>query len=215
MKASSSKEKILKKIREALSNPVPLPFPKSEGTNYVFQPQMDDLEILFAEEFTKLLGKFAFCVNEKDLNLQLQQLVAEKKWKNIYCVEESLLKMIDDGKSLNLNKSTLADCDASITSCRFLVARTGAIVMTSAQQSGRTVSAYAPVHICIAWINQLVYDTRDVLKSLKAAGSDNIPSFITFAAGPSRTADIEKTLVVGVHGPKEVYLFLIDKSFNG
>jgi L-lactate dehydrogenase complex protein LldG len=212
MKASSSKEKILKKVREALSNPVPLPFPKSEGTNYVFQPQIDDLEILFAEEFTSLLGKFAFCINEKDMKFQLERLVAEKKWKNIYCVEESLLKIIDDGKFLNFNKSTLADCDASVTSCKFLVARTGAIVMTSAQQSGRTVSAYAPVHICIAYINQLVYDTRDALKSLKAQGSGNIPSFITFAAGPSRTADIEKTLVVGVHGPKEVYLFLVDES---
>jgi L-lactate dehydrogenase complex protein LldG len=148
---------------------------------------------------------------EKIMKFQLERLVAEKKWKNIYCVEESLLKIIDDGKFLNFNKSTLADCDASVTSCKFLVARTGAIVMTSAQQSGRTVSAYAPVHICIAYINQLVYDTRDALKSLKAQGSDNIPSFITFAAGPSRTADIEKTLVVGVHGPKEVYLFLIDE----
>src|SRR5450755_1164609 len=130
MKVSSSKEKILKKIREALSNPVPLPFPKSEGTNYVFQPQMDDLEILFAEEFTKLLGKFAFCISEKDMKFQLQQLIAEKKWKDVYCAEESLLKIIDDGKFLNLNKSTLADCDAAVTTCKFLVARTGAIVMT-------------------------------------------------------------------------------------
>ena len=39
---------------------------------------------------------------------------------------------------------------------------------------------------------------------------NNLPSLITFATGPSRTADIEKTLVVGVHGPKEVYVFLID-----
>ena len=53
MKVSSSKEKILKKIREALSNPVPLPFPKSEGSNSVFHPQKEDLEILFAEEFTR------------------------------------------------------------------------------------------------------------------------------------------------------------------
>jgi len=212
MKASSSKEKILKNIREALTNPVPLPFPKSEGTDYVFQPQKEDLEILFAEEFTKLLGKFAFCISEKDMKFQLERLIAEKKWKNIYCVEENLLKIVDDGKFPHFNKSTLADCDAALTSCKFLVARTGAIVMTSAQESGRTVSAYAPVHICIAWIDQLVYDTRDVLKSLKTTGSNNIPSFITFAAGPSRTADIEKTLVVGVHGPKEVYLFLIDKA---
>jgi len=212
MKVSSSKEKILKKIREALSNPVPLPFPKSEGTNSVFQPQEEDLEIVFAQEFTKLLGRFAFCVNETDMKLQLQQLIAEKKWSNIFCLEGQLLKIFDVNKFTGFNKSTLKDCDAAITSCKYLIARTGSIVMTSAQQSGRTVSAYAPVHICIAYVNQLVYETKDALKLLKKEYGSNLPSFITFAAGPSRTADIEKTLVVGVHGPKEVYLFLIDES---
>jgi L-lactate dehydrogenase complex protein LldG len=212
MKVSSSKEKILKKIREALSNPVPLPFPKSEGTNSVFQQQAEDLEIIFAEEFTKLLGKFAFCVNETDMKLQLQQLITEKKWDNIFCREDDLLKIFEENKFAGFNKSTLKDCDAAITSCKYLIARTGSIVMTSEQQSGRTVSAYAPVHICIAYVNQLVYETRDALKLLKKEYGNNLPSFITFAAGPSRTADIEKTLVVGVHGPKEVYLFLIDEA---
>ena len=212
MKVSSSKEKILKKIREALSNPVPLPFPKSEGTNSVFQPQAEDLEIVFAEEFTKLLGKFAFCVNETDMKLQLQQLITEKKWDNIFCREDDLLKIFEENKFAGFNKSALKDCDAAITSCKYLIARTGSIVMTSEQQSGRTVSAYAPVHICIAYVNQLVYETRDALKLLKKEYGNNLPSFITFAAGPSRTADIEKTLVVGVHGPKEVYLFLIDEA---
>jgi L-lactate dehydrogenase complex protein LldG len=212
MKVSSSKEKILKKIREALSNPVPLPFPKSEGTNSVFQQQAEDLEIIFAEEFTKLLGKFAFCVNETDMKLQLQQLIIEKKWDNIFCREDDLLKIFEENKFAGFNKSTLKDCDAAITSCKYLIARTGSIVMTSEQQSGRTVSAYAPVHICIAYVNQLVYETRDALKLLKKEYGNNLPSFITFAAGPSRTADIEKTLVVGVHGPKEVYLFLIDEA---
>ncbi len=83
--------------------------------------------------------------------------------------------------------------------------------MSSALQSGRTVSAYSPIHICIAYVDQLVFDTRDALKDLKKKYDKNLPSMITFAAGPSRTADIEKTLVIGVHGPKEVYLFLIDQ----
>src|SRR6185312_2974651 len=130
MKVSLSKEKILKKIREALSNPVPLPFPKSEGTNSVFQPQAEDLEIVFAEEFTKLLGKFAFCVNETDMKLQLQQLISEKKWDNIFCNEDDLLKIFDGNKFVGFNKSNLKDCDAAITSCKYLVARTGSIVMT-------------------------------------------------------------------------------------
>ncbi len=211
MKASSSKEKILKKIREALSNPVPLPFPKSEGSSSVFPEPEDDLEILFAKEFTKLLGKFAFCINEEDMQMQLQQLIAEKKWKHIYCQEEKLLQKINNNL-FAFNTSSLADCDAAVTTCKFLIARTGAIVITSAQQSGRTVSAYAPVHICIAYTNQIFFETRDALKQLKTEYGNELPSFITFAAGPSRTADIEKTLVVGVHGPKEVYVFLIDKN---
>lgn len=212
MKVSSSKEKILKKIREALSNPVPLPFPKSEGTSSVFKSQSEELEILFAEEFTKLLGKFAFCVNETDAKNQIKELIKQQKWTNVYCVEKPFLDLLKPEEFPELNQLSLAKCDAAITSCHYLVARTGAIVMSSAQQSGRTASAYAPVHICVAYVDQLVFDTRDALKSLKNKYGNNLPSFITFAAGPSRTADIEKTLVVGVHGPREVYLFLIDKA---
>lgn len=211
MEISSSKEKILKKIREALSNPVPLPFPKSEGSSSVFRAPSEDLELLFAEEFTNLLGKFAFCVNETDARNQIKGLAGQKKWKNVYCVEKEISDFLKKDDFPEINQSSLHDCDVAITSCHYLVARTGAIVMSSAQQSGRTVSAYAPVHICVAYVDQLVFDTRDALKGLKSKYGNKLPSFITFAAGPSRTADIEKTLVVGVHGPKEVYLFLIDK----
>jgi len=49
------------------------------------------------------------------------------------------------------------------------------------------------------------------LLGLKEKYNQRLPSSISFATGPSRTADIEKTLVVGVHGPKQVYLFLVDR----
>ena len=203
MAVTPAKENILKRIRQALSNPVPLPFPQSEGTNSVFQPATDDLEIIFAQEFTQLQGKFAFCIDEKDMLQQLLQLISEKKWTKIYC-------NTDKWKDAFSNTNDLPGCNASITGCEYLVARTGTMVMSAAQQSGRTVSVYAPVHICIAYTNQLVYDVKDALQLLKEKYSGNIPSLITFATGPSRTADIEKTLVTGVHGPKEVYCFLVE-----
>jgi L-lactate dehydrogenase complex protein LldG len=56
-----------------------------------------------------------------------------------------------------------------------------------------------------------VYDVEDAMQVLKEKYGIHIPSLITFATGPSRTADIEKTLVVGVHGPKEVYCLLTDQ----
>ena len=214
MKSTSSKENILKKIRQALTNPVPVPFPKSEGNNSVFLPPEDDLEVEFANEFTRLLGKFAFCINEKDLQFQLKQLFLEKNWKNIYCVEDNLAGLITEFPAEKINQSTLHDCDASVTSCEYLIARTGSIVLSSALQQGRTVSVYAPIHICIAYVDQLVYDIKEALQLMKEKYQGHIPSMVTFATGPSRTADIEKTLVVGVHGPKEVYLFLVDKIAN-
>ena len=203
MPVTPAKENILKRIRQALSNPVPLPFPQSEGTNSVFLPAADDLEVLFAQQFTQIQGKFAFCVNEEDMQKQVQQLANAKQWTKIYC-------NTDKWKAAFSNSIDLAGCDASITDCEYLVARTGTIVMSAAQQSGRTVSVYAPVHICIAYTNQLVYDVKDALQLLKEKYPVNIPSLITFATGPSRTADIEKTLVTGVHGPKEVYCFLVE-----
>ncbi|HMI77160.1 MAG TPA: LUD domain-containing protein [Ferruginibacter sp.] len=203
MAVTPAKENILKKIRQALSNPVPLPFPQSEGTNSVFLPATDELEIIFAEEFTRMQGRFAFCINEKDMEAQLQQLISSKQWAKLYC-------NTDKWKDTFSNSIDLPGCDASVTDCEYLVARTGTIVMSAAQQSGRTVSVYAPVHICIAYTNQLVYDVKDALQLIKEKYAGNIPSLITFATGPSRTADIEKTLVTGVHGPKEVYCFLVE-----
>ena len=199
---SAAKENILKKIRQALSNPVPLPFPNSEGNNSVFTQPEDDLEVIFAEQFTNLQGRFAFCMDAEDLHQQVKQLFADKGWSKIYCIENKF-------KSFSTSDD-LAGCDASITGCEYLVARTGTIVMSAAQESGRTVSVYAPIHICIAYTSQLVYDVKDALSFLKEKYTGNIPSQITFASGPSRTADIEKTLVTGVHGPKEVFLFLVD-----
>lgn len=203
MGVSPAKENILKRIRQALSNPVPLPFPQSEGAASVFQPVPDDLGVVFAEEFVKIQGKFAFCTGEKDMLLQVQQLIAAKEWTKVYCNE-------DNWNAVLSNTISLSTCDVSVTGCELLVARTGTIVMSAAQQSGRTVSVYAPVHICIAYTSQLVYDIKDALQLLKEKYAGNIPSLITFASGPSRTADIEKTLVTGVHGPKEVYCFLVE-----
>lgn len=203
MGVSPAKENILKRIRQALSNPAPLPFPLSEGNASIFHPAPDDLEVVFAEEFVNLQGRFAFCTDEKDMVQQIQKLVAEKQWTKVYCNEDKW----NDSFS---NTISLPTCDVSITGCEFLVARTGTIVMSAAQQSGRTVSVYAPVHICIAYTNQLVYDIKDALQVMKEKYAGNIPSLITFASGPSRTADIEKTLVTGVHGPKEVYCFLVE-----
>ena len=210
MSTTSSKENILKKIRKALSHSTPLPFPLSEGGNSVFQPLQQEPEVEFAEQFTKLQGKFIYCINRQELAFQLSSLIKKQDWNKVFCVEDKLIEPVASQLDDRVVKTDLANSDVSITGCEYLVARTGSIVMSTAQTSGRTTSVYAPVHICIAYTNQLVYDLKDALQAAKDKYGSNLPSLITFATGPSRTADIEKTLVVGVHGPKEVYLFLVE-----
>lgn len=210
MSISPSKENILKRIRQALSHPVPVPFPQSEGNNSVFQPPVDDMAVQFAQEFTKLQGRFVYCADTKEAVAHLLELMESRNWTNIVCREKDLQNLLR-GFSYPLPFHTqLNDSDAAITSCELLVSRTGSIVLSSAYESGRTASVYAPVHICIAFTHQLVYDIKDALVQLKEKYGSNLPSFISLATGPSRTADIEKTLVVGVHGPKEVFVFLIE-----
>ncbi|MGZ3838059.1 MAG: LutC/YkgG family protein [Flavisolibacter sp.] len=189
----------------ALAHPTPLPFPKTEGAESVFQPQQQDLVVEFAEQFSALQGKFIYCEREADLIPQFEKLCYQNQWTRIYCSEEKWKSLVPP----NSRSTDIGTCEASITSCEFLVARTGSMVLSSVHQ-GRIPSVYAPVHVCMAYTSQLVYDVKDGLQAIQDKYRQYLPSLISFATGPSRTADIEKTLVVGVHGPKEVYCFVID-----
>ncbi len=210
MISSSAKENILKKIRQALVNPVPVPFLHSEGSSSVFQSPQGELAVEFAQNFTGLLGKFAYCSNEEELAIQLNLLSENRKFTKVFCRENHLYDRLLANGYTPLPTNDLAGCDASITGCELLVARTGSLLMSTAQLSGRTTSVYAPIHLCIAYTNQLVFDIKESLQILLKKYEGNLPSLITLASGPSRTADIEKTLVVGVHGPKEVFVFLVE-----
>ncbi|WP_212001366.1 LUD domain-containing protein [Chitinophaga sp. HK235] len=211
MKISPAKENILKRVRNALSQPVQLPFPNSEGNSTVFKVENEGLELKFAEEFTKLQGKFVFCTSKAELIENLRALSENKEWRNLYCQTPSVMKMLRGEELSVLNQGDMHEADAAITDCEYLIARTGTVVLSAAQPSGRVLPVYAPVHIMVAYTHQLVFDLKDAFNKLKEKYGNELPSAVSFATGPSRTADIEKTLVVGIHGPKEVYVFLVDE----
>jgi L-lactate dehydrogenase complex protein LldG len=213
MESQIARNKILQKIKQALQSPVAVPFPEQVADTPIFIPTEQELAIDFAQKFTELLGKFVYCADEAELVEKLTGLIKLHQWEKIYSRESGWLDDMSEYHFDPVNTDDLATCDAAITLCEHLVARTGTIVLSSAQLSGRQSSVYAPVHICIGYTHQLVFDVSDSLVQFKNEGSA-IPSMISFATGPSRTADIEKTLVVGVHGPKEVYCFLVDKQLD-
>jgi len=201
MKISPAKENILKRVRNALSQSVQLPFPNSEGNNAVFRTENEGLELKFAEEFARLQGKFIYCTGKQELTENVAALAEHKEWNHVYCQTPALLNAFKLGAMPFINKGNMHEAAAAITDCEYLVARTGTIVLSAAQPSGRALPVYTPVHLVIAYTHQLVFDLKDAINRLKDRYGGALPSAISFATGPSRTADIEKTLVVGVHGP--------------
>ncbi|TAH41327.1 MAG: hypothetical protein EYC69_08555 [Bacteroidetes bacterium] len=93
-----------------------------------------------------------------------------------------------------------------------MVARLGSVIVSSRQGSGRKLFPVPTSHIVIAYSSQLVPEMKDALLLIKNKYSDQIPSMIASLTGPSRTADIEKTLVSPAHGPRDIFVFLIDDS---
>ncbi len=215
MKSSKAKEKILFKIRKALNeNEVPIPYPEVEKLNNtnILKGQDVSLEEHFAKAFSDLGGKFVYCADKEEFLEQLQILADTLSWKGISVLDKSLLTMCGSSNLDFIKESAdLNTVNAGMSICESLVARTGSIIVSSAQDYGRQLPVYAPIHIVVAYTNQLVWDWQDGFDKLKAKYNNNLPSLISLTAGPSRTTDIEKTLVVGVHGPKEVYTFLIDQ----
>ena len=176
----------------------------------VFPSQPGELDVLFAEQFVSLQGKFIYCANREEFQQNWSALLSQAGLEKIYCKDPGLRQLLGPAFDSTNNHDDLSSCHASVTGCEAMVARTGTLVLSAAASQGRTTSVYAPVHICIGFTNQLVYDVKEALQAIRNKYGDKLPSLITFASGPSRTADIEKTLVVGVHGPKEVYCFLLE-----
>ena len=212
MKESTSKEKVLKKIRDALVDRMPAPYQNVDVENPVYAKQGNDfLEETFAKAFLKVGGQFVYCSNMDELTSALQVLIKESSIKKIFCSEEFLTGLLNFREiEITNNWRDIFACDVAVTACEALVARLGTIVCSSAQLGGRQSLAAAPMHIVIATNKQVVYGLDDAIRGLNEKYKEDMPSLVSFITGPSRTADIEKTLVHGAHGPKELYLFMLD-----
>lgn len=207
---TTSKEKLLKKIRKALLEKRDNPYPNLEDQP-LYQAADDMLEVMFAEQFTAVAGQFVFCEDEVQFIENLLNLAEERKWHKIYCWEPALQQMLQQYEYPYFETDKDFDqAQVGFTLCEALVARNGSILLSNANMAGRRLSIYPPVHIVLAYTSQMVLDLKDGFKLLKQKYGNNLPSMITNVTGPSRTADIEKTLVLGAHGPKELFVFLLD-----
>jgi len=208
--STTSKEKLLKKIRKALLERRDNPYPNME--DLPLYAQTDEMpEVLFAEQFTAVNGQFVFCEDEVQFIENLLNLAEERSWRKIYCWEKPLQDMLTQYEyPFFETDKDFEQAEVGFTLCEALIARNGSILISNGNTAGRRLSIYPNIHIVLAYTSQLVMDINDGFKLIKSKYGNNLPSLISTVTGPSRTADIEKTLVLGAHGPKELFVFLLD-----
>ncbi|MCC8424430.1 lactate utilization protein [Mucilaginibacter sp. UR6-11] len=207
---TTSKEKLLKKIRQALLEKRDNPYPNLENLP-MYPPAPDNLDVMFAEEFMAVQGQFAFCEDEVQFIETLLELAEKRNWRKIYCWEPALQEILSryEYPFFETDKD-FEQAEVGFTLCEALIARNGSIMLSNANAAGRRLSIYPGVHIVLAYTSQLVPDLKDGFALIKKKYGAHMPSMISNVTGPSRTADIEKTLVLGAHGPKELFVFLLE-----
>jgi L-lactate dehydrogenase complex protein LldG len=210
--ANSSRDNILASIKSALTH---LPEnlrqkPDMHSPIYV-EEEGKDAAIVFAENFTARKGLFFYAENLEEFRVQIAGFLKERQFKNIHIWEKELAEELAETQiTFSTTDRNFLEVDCGITLCECLITRTGSFLMTSRQMAGRRLSIFPPVHIVVASMGQLVPDIKDGMAFIQKKYGDRLPSLISLVTGASRTADIEKTLVLGAHGPKELVLFLID-----
>lgn len=213
MEESTSKEKVLKKIRDALIEKTEAPFPILDPDTPVFTPLEEPLEINFAEELLKVSGKFVYCESEDEFLSVLQSFILEKDWPVLFCYDDKIQKMLRQGGiPFESDPERFNEMKLGITRCEYLISRLGTVMVSSKTSPGRKIGVFPEIHLVLATTNQLVPDLKDAFANIRKKYGQDFPSMVSLITGPSRTADIEKTLVMGAHGPKELYVFLLEES---
>ena len=104
-------------------------------------------------------------------------------------------------------KRVLIDVDAGVTTADYAIADTGTLVLVSGDEQHRLISLVPPLHICILKQSAILPNLAELMSRVGDGpySKDTPPLVMTFITGPSRTADIELTLTMGVHGPRELH----------
>lgn len=215
-----ARKAILGRIKQALSRRSPKP-------HWVDQP-ISDRPLLhgpaddddarrdrFRTEFETLRGEWHEFEDESGARQWFDDWTKDNAFEPTFAVEHPLLrKLLGDRPNLDWVSAEggLPNWDRyklGITPCVHLVAESGSILVSSAL-SGRAPSVLPPTHLVIATRDQIVADLAASFARLRERTGD-LPSNLSWITGPSRTADIEKILVLGIHGPRRLVVMMLPR----
>jgi L-lactate dehydrogenase complex protein LldG len=210
------RDKILGNVREALgrkpgTSPPPIPATARIAPRTTGEPEAEIAQLL--AEIEKLSGVTRRLADQDALRVALAELVQTEEvrratvWTTpdlaVWGVAETLKALGVELVSAQADKHLVAACELGVTGVDAALPETGTLLLRSSPERARVVSLLPRVHLAIFTPSALRADLHQAFADAKDAG------YSVLVTGPSRTADIELTLTLGVHGPKSLYAWVL------
>ncbi len=221
MRSGDARREILHAIRTNLGSSPPVqspPSPEGRGGQGVRTPGGSGGQEVRIKHFTEqLMAVGAQCTvvrGEAEAAAALARMLADAGARRVVGSDAPLVQRILAGvgndividRLERLSRDELFACDAGVTTAQWGIADTGTLVLESARERSRLLSLVPPIHVAVLSMRCICESLGDALARVSVASHA-----ITFITGPSRTSDIELTLVVGVHGPQTVHVLLMEE----
>ena len=206
---NGSREQILHRVRDALTKPAPPP--RVGAPRPIFEPVDNSLE-RFQKECAITLTECTVTQGTESSREAITSILDSLPPGDLYIHDAPQLRNLIEGCTVNRSirwssqGPPLESTQVSLTLAEALVALTGSIV-TSSGCGGRGASVVPDCHIVFATIDQLVPDLEAAMALIQQRGLPSRNSYVGLITGSSRTADIEKILVLGAHGPRKLTIF--------
>ena len=191
--------------------------PKSEPARH---EEIEDLPTRFLEELEAIggCGRRVSCPEEA--REYVVSLAREKGAKLLvrWDVEELDRLGVDDPlrevgvevvvwSDLGDFRGVAARADVGLSTAEWAIAETGSLVLTSGTGRGRTVTLLPPTYVAVVAVEKVLPTVSEAIE--KYTGGESLPANVCFHTGPSRSGDIEMSLVTGMHGPGDVHVLLV------
>ncbi len=206
---SSAREAILGALRDGLRGATVPPLPGVRERTLAREQYL----ATFTSMLTRVGGTVDVVADLAAARARIGALLAESGTRTVACSDAPELRDLLSPAVRTLPhdapRTELLAADCGLTSAQFGIAETGTLVLCSGDERHRLASLLPARHVCVLPRSRLRGTLAEALAALHHGGAPSSRT-ITFVTGPSRTADIELTLVVGVHGPKFLHVVVID-----
>ena len=208
------KEQILAKVRNALMEKPEAMFKDIDQRTETWVPisEEDGTAVTFAQNFKTLGGVFVYLENEEEFGECLKQLAPENGWEPLWCTDRKMQDFLRQ-HGIAFSETPMQEPKkklVGLTGCECLVAQTGSVLLSDTVSNGRAVYALPDVLLVFATTEQIVGGLKEAFRFVRKRYGNKLPAQLSFVTGPSRTTDIEQTLVVGAHGIRQIAVFLVE-----